>query len=70
MIGFKMDVLQELKKHGYTTYRLRKERILGEATVQKLRKSELVSWDNINTICGLLDCQPGDLMEFKKDLDI
>lgn len=67
MIKYKIDVLQALKNAGFTTYKLRKEKLLGEATIQKLRNSEQVSWDNINTICKLLDCQPGDIMEYVDD---
>ena len=67
MIKYKIDVLRALKNTGFTTYRLRKDKILGEATIQKLRNFELVSWENINTICKLLNCQPGDMMEYVKD---
>ena len=67
MIKYKIDVLQALKNAGFTTYRLRKDKILGEATIQKLRNFELVSWENINTICRLLSCQPGDILKYVKD---
>lgn len=63
-IKYKIDILAELKASGYSTYRLRKEKILGEATMQKIRRSELVSWENIATICALLHCQPGDIVEY------
>lgn len=67
MIKYKIDVLQKLKQKGYSSYKLRKEKIMGEATIQKLRNKKLVSWDNINTICMLLNCQPGDIIEYVKD---
>jgi len=56
-----------LKDTGYSTYRLRKEKLLGEATLQKFRQNQLVSWVNISTVCRLLNCQPGDLMEYIED---
>lgn len=62
-IVYKTNILQLLKEHGYNTNRLRKEKILGEATIQKLRKNELVSWSNINTICELTGCNIGDILE-------
>lgn len=65
-IQYKVDVLTEFKKKGYSTYRLRKEKIFGEATIQKIRQGELVSWDNISIMCRLLECQPGDLVEYKE----
>ena len=35
-IEYKIDILSELKAAGYSTYRLRKEKLLGEATMQDL----------------------------------
>lgn len=66
-IVYKTDILNALKAKGYSTYSLRTKKILGEATIQKIRKKELVSWKNMSTICKLLDCQPGDLLEYTKD---
>ena len=63
-IKYKIDIIATLKEAGYTTYRLRSEKLIGEATMTKLRKGELVSWNNIDTICSLLNCQPGDLIEY------
>ena len=66
-IIYKVDILEQLKLHGFTTYRVRKERLLSESTLQKLRKGEGISWDSISAICSLLNCQPGDLMEYIPD---
>lgn len=66
-LQYKINVLSALKKAGYTTYRIRKEKILSESTVQKLRNNKPVSWENIELLCNLLNCQPGDLLEFIED---
>lgn len=63
-IIYKIDVLDALKKAGFSSYRIRKEKLLGEATLQRIRNGELVSWENIATICKLLSCQPGDIVEY------
>lgn len=63
-IKFKVDVLEMLKDAGYTTYRIKKEKLLAESTVQKLRNDEMVSIDNISRLCQVLQCQPGDIIEF------
>ena len=63
-LQFKIDVVAALKEKGYTTYRIRNEKILSESTVQKLRAGKGVSWENIETLCRLLECQPADLMEY------
>lgn len=64
---YKIDVLEKLKERGYTTYRLRKEKLLAEATIQNIRNGVLVSWENISRLCALLDCQPGDIVEYVTD---
>lgn len=66
-LRYKMDVLAALKDKGFTTYTIRKEKLLSESTVQKLRAGMGVSWDNLDTICQMLDCQPGELIELVKD---
>lgn len=64
---YKKDVLKALQESGYSTYRLRKERLLSESTIHKLRYGIGVSWDNIETICRLLGCQPGDILEYAEE---
>lgn len=63
-IRYKFDVLAALKEKGYSSTRIRKERLMGQATLTQLRHGDLVSWMNIETICRLLQCQPGDLLEY------
>jgi putative transcriptional regulator len=38
--------------------------------LQKLRSGQLVSWATIDMICDLLDCQPGDLIEFTREATV
>lgn len=68
-LRYKFDILEALKKAGFSTYRLRINKILSESTIQKLRANNNapLSWDNINTLCRLLHCQPGDIMEYVED---
>lgn len=66
-IFYKIDVLRALKASGYSTYRIRKEALLGQSAVQQLRSGRLVSWANIDRICNLLRCQPGDILGHIED---
>lgn len=66
-IRYKVDVMAELKKKGYTSNRIRDEKLMGQSYLQQLRHGELVSWKAIDVICRLLECQPGDLLEYVKD---
>ncbi len=66
-LEYKIDVLQALKDKGYNTNRLRKEKLLSESTIQKLREGKPVSWANISQICELLACQPDFFLEYSKE---
>ena len=63
-LRFKIDILDALKSKGYTSYTLRKENILSQSTIQKLREGKGLAWENIERLCALLECQPGDLLEY------
>ena len=65
-IVYKINVLQALKEKGYNTNKIRKEKIMGEAMLQKLREGRMVSWATFETLCELLDCQPADLIAYEK----
>lgn len=67
MIQYKIDIMDSLKAKGYSSYRLRKDKIFGEATMTKFRNKEPINFDNLNILCSLLDCQPGDILEFVID---
>lgn len=63
-IKYKIDILAALKNAGYSTYKLRKEKILAESTIQQFRSGEIVSTENLSRLCELLNCQPGDILEY------
>lgn len=66
-IRYKVDILAELKKKGYSSTKIREEKLIGQSYLQQLRHGELVSWKALDTICALLECQPGDLIEYIKE---
>lgn len=66
-IVYRIDVLTALKEAGYSSYRIRKEKLMGEATLQKIRSNTPVSWENIAIICKLLNCQPGDILKYVQE---
>lgn len=63
-ITYKIDVLAALKEKGYTTYRIRQEKIFGQRVLQQLREKAPVSWEVLTRICQLLECQPGDILQY------
>lgn len=66
-LSYKIDVLTALKEAGYNTNKLRKEKLLAEGVIQSLRENKPISWANIAKVCELLNCQPGDILEYSND---
>lgn len=63
MFVYKIDILKALSEHGYTATRIRKEKIISQATMQNIRQGKGITTDTINTICIILRCQPSDIIE-------
>lgn len=66
-LRYTIDVISALKEKGYTTYKLRHEKLLSESTLQKLRIGKGIAWENIETLCRLLQCQPSDFLEYVEE---
>ena len=46
MIQYKINIIDALKNAGFSSYKIRQEKLLGQATLQKIRQYELVYWEN------------------------
>ena len=66
-IEYKIDVLKALKEAGYSSSKLRKDKIIGEATIQRLRHKQSVSFEVQSKICDLLNCHIEDILIYVKD---
>lgn len=64
---YRIDVFPVLKAKGFNTNKLRQDKLLNESTIQKLRTGTGVSWGNLETICQLFDCQPGDILKYVRE---
>lgn len=62
IIYSKLRALMESK--GLTSYRIRKEKIISESTLQNIREDKRITTDAIAALCAALDCQPGDILEY------
>lgn len=67
MIRYKINILLALKNIGYNTNRIRKEKIFNESQLQQIREHKLLTQTALNKVCMLLDCQPGDILEYVPD---
>lgn len=67
LIKYKIDILSALNNQGYSTYKLVRNNIFGNATIQNFRINKVVYGNTLNKLCKLLNCQPGDILEYVSD---
>ncbi len=67
MIIVQLDVM--LAKRKMRSKDLAQQIGITEANLSLLKSGKVkgVRFDTLEKICGILDCQPGDLLEFKPD---
>lgn len=69
MIKYKIDILSALKEIGYSTYRIKQEKIFNQSQLQQIRDNKLLTQEALNKVCTLLNCQPGDILEYIEEND-
>lgn len=68
-IRYKGDILARLKEKGYTTTKLRKEKIFGERTMQEFRSNGVIPYKTLDRLCELLECNISDIIEYVPNED-
>lgn len=64
-VSVKFDKLfNTLTEKGLSSTLWLRQNGIHPTTVNKLKKNETVNTETINRLCKLLNCQPGDLMEY------
>ena len=59
---YKINILDALKEKGYTTYYIRKNKLLSESTLQRLRNNQTISMTSLLTIANLLKMNITDII--------
>ena len=67
MLVFKIDVVKLLSDNGYNSTRIRKENIIGQQTYQDMKKGIVPGIKTIDTLCKLLEMQPGAFLKYVED---
>ena len=61
-------LFEKLKENGFSTYRIRKEKLIGQATLTALKNGTGgLDAKTLARLCEVLHCQPGDLMEYRPE---
>lgn len=60
-------LLNLMTEKGLSTYKIRKEKIISEGTLQNIRQGKSITMDSVAALCAALNCQPGDILEYIPD---
>ena len=58
-----------MKQKGVTQYALIKTYHVSPGQITRLKRNESVSTHTIEVFCKILQCEPGDLMEYIEDTE-
>ena len=67
MIVFNIDVMLARRKMSLTELAEKVGITLANLSILKTGKAKAVRVETLNKLCAALDCQPGDLLEYRAD---
>lgn len=67
MIIFNLDVMLAKRKMSLSTLSEEVGITMSNLSILKTGKAKAVRIETLNKICKVLDCQPGDILEFRDD---
>ena len=65
MYKYKIDVVKALADRGYNSYRIKKDGIISQGSLTKLKNGGNVTLQTINAVCCMLRCDIGDILEIE-----
>ena len=60
-------LLALMEERGVTSYTIKKENIIGQATLRKIKEGGDIDTRSIAKLCAYFDCQPGDILSYVPD---
>jgi putative transcriptional regulator len=66
-ININLDVMMAKRKMGLTELSGKVDITLANLSILKNNKARAIRFTTLEAICGALDCQPGDIIEYIKN---
>lgn len=67
MISYKINVYEELQKRGISSYAIKKNSLMSQSTLSKLKNNDTsITLSSLDKVCQLLQCDIADIIEFKE----
>lgn len=60
-------LVKKMQEVGITSYTIKRDKIIGQATYKKIIEGGDIDTRTIAKLCKLLNCQPGDIMEYEEE---
>lgn len=57
-------LIEMMQKKGVTSYTIKKENIIGQASYKKIKDGGDIDTRTIAKLCKYFNCQPGDILEY------
>ncbi|MCC6256034.1 MAG: helix-turn-helix transcriptional regulator [Ignavibacteriaceae bacterium] len=67
MIRINLDVMMAKRKISLTELAEKVGITMANLSILKTEKAKAIRFSTLDSICKVLDCQPGDILEFIKD---
>jgi len=67
MFVYKFDVIAGLKEAGYTQGKILTEKLISAKSLNDIRHNKMVGIHTLETLCKLLDMQPGNIIKYVED---
>ena len=67
MIRINLDVMMAKRKISLTELSEKVGITMANLSILKTEKAKAIRFSTLDSICKVLDCQPGDILEFIKD---
>ncbi len=64
-----LDVMMAKRKMSVTELAERVGITMANISILKNGKAKAIRFDTLEKICQVLECQPGDILEYEKDID-
>ena len=68
-IAVRLDDLLHDRRMTLTELAERVDITLANLSILKTGKAKAIRFSTLEAICGVLGCQPGDILEFRSDMD-
>ena len=65
-----LDVMMARRKMSLSELAARVDLTLANLSILKTGKAKAVRVETLNKLCHALDCQPGDLLEYRPDEEV